>query len=322
MKKINLYEENESRYFYESRYLKWYMEDWPQEKKERIIELIEMLKFKESGEILDFWCWNGIFSNLLKSRLPNWTVYGCDISETAIKNASQRFPECIFFLANDQKYVGKKFDFLFTHHVLEHVPDIEKTAEEIDTRLQLKSAMLHILPCGNSGSYEYNICKLRPDGIDAKAGNRFFWEEKGHIRRLKSNECSNLFQNYWFKLKKDFYANQNYGAINWISWTNPLFIIKMFNPFKGEKIKEKILLTYNLVKIIFIFCLRAFALSHRKFLEKGRQKKIYKYLFYINYIGYIFSAPFDNYFQSKASKEWHNHKWEKEWSEMYLYFER
>ena len=30
------------------------MEDWPQEKKERIIELIEMLKFKESGEILDF----------------------------------------------------------------------------------------------------------------------------------------------------------------------------------------------------------------------------------------------------------------------------
>jgi hypothetical protein len=30
------------------------MEDWPQEKKERIIELIEALKFKKYGEILDF----------------------------------------------------------------------------------------------------------------------------------------------------------------------------------------------------------------------------------------------------------------------------
>lgn len=97
MKKINLYEESESKYFYESRYLKWYMEDWPQEKKERIIELIEALKFKKYGEILDFWCWNGVFSNLLKSILPNWKIYGCDISETAIKNASLRFPNCIFF---------------------------------------------------------------------------------------------------------------------------------------------------------------------------------------------------------------------------------
>ncbi|MFA4942497.1 MAG: class I SAM-dependent methyltransferase, partial [Patescibacteria group bacterium] len=160
MSQFNLKDESNSKEFYESRYLDGYMDDWPTEKKLRITEIIKSLNLPETGEALDFGCGNGVFSEVLKKSLPSWKIYGCDISETAILNAAKKLPNCTFFINNDQKYISKKFDFVFTHHVLEHVFDIKKSAEQINQRLKEKSSMLHIFPCGNPGSYEFKLCNL------------------------------------------------------------------------------------------------------------------------------------------------------------------
>ncbi len=52
----------------------------------------------------------------------------------------------------------------------------------MDGYLKPESSMLHFMPCGNEGSYEYNVCLLRSDGINTELENRFFFEDEGHVR--------------------------------------------------------------------------------------------------------------------------------------------
>ena len=163
--------------FYDDWYSKGYMDQWPQEKKERIFELIVSLNLPETGEILDFGCGNGEFTGVLKKALPKWTVTGGDISAVAVSNAKKRHPDCHFLLLSDLHSIDKKFDFLFSHHVLEHVDDMKKIWHDIDQYLKAQARCLHILPCGNIGSFEYNLCLLRKDGINKDRGNSFIFED-------------------------------------------------------------------------------------------------------------------------------------------------
>lgn len=322
MKQINLNIEEDSKEFYDSRYSKNYMDGWPIEKKLRIIEVIKSLNFPECGEVLDFGCGNGVFSDVIKDALPSWTVYGCDISETAIQNASKRFLNCIFFTNDDEKFITKRFDFVFTHHVLEHVFDIKQLAKQISGRLYEKSSMFHIFPCGNPDSYEYKLCALRFDGINVNMENRFFYEDEGHIRRMTTHQCENLFKEFNFKLIHDFYSNQYFGAINWITSSNPIFILKMFNPFKGKGLMAKLRLFFQLIKMFTISTLRIIPRIYKSFLQKSKAQNINVFVLYLLYLPYKFFSPFDIYFTKKAAEEWSRCKTQKNGSEMYLYFVR
>ena len=99
--------------FYEDRYANGYLEEWPEDKKIRMREIIENLKLPEFGEALDFGCGNGIFTNILKQVLPKWNIYGADISKVAIENAKKRYPDCRFVELDDLSLRDKKFNFLF-----------------------------------------------------------------------------------------------------------------------------------------------------------------------------------------------------------------
>ena len=82
--------------------------------------------------------------------------------------------------------------------------------------LKSNSSMLHFLPCGNEGSFEYTICLLRKDGINTELDNRFFFEDEGHIRRLTSDEFCKLCKTKGFKLNKEFYNDERIGHCDWI----------------------------------------------------------------------------------------------------------
>jgi 2-polyprenyl-3-methyl-5-hydroxy-6-metoxy-1,4-benzoquinol methylase len=186
-KTSELYDLQVSRDFYEERYDHGYMDEWSVEKKQRVFEVIRSLGLPEKGDALDFGCGNGVLTEVIKQALPPaWNVYGTDLSTIAVENAQERCPSCTFFFAEDKetKSVPRQYDFLFTHHVLEHVYDIDPMIDIIDNYLKDKAAMLHVLPCGNADSFERGVCLLRKDGIDAKLQNRFFYEDEGHVRRL------------------------------------------------------------------------------------------------------------------------------------------
>lgn len=303
---------DDSKKFYDERYDNGYMEKWPAEKRSRVYEIVKSLKLADEGEALDFGCGNGVFTEVLKQALPGWKIYGCDLSETAIRNAKAKIKDCLFFLNDDITHKDKKFDFIFSHHVLEHVFDIEEVARQIVERAKDRATMLHILPCGNEGSFEWRVCNSRKDGINKEMENRFFYEDKGHIRRMTTESCGLLFEKFGFSLKQAFYSNQHDGALNLITRYHPISIFKIFNPLKGKNIKSMLYLSLLLVKFMSISAVRLPYLIYQKY--NNVPVKI------IFYIPSRISKCIGNYLVYKSEQEWEKLKTEKNGSEMYLCF--
>ncbi|MBU0687400.1 MAG: class I SAM-dependent methyltransferase [Candidatus Margulisbacteria bacterium] len=302
----------DSKIFYEDRYEQGYMEEWPENKKNRVYEIIKHLNLPNKGDGLDFGCGNGVFTRVLKQALPNWRIFGCDLSETAINNAKAKSNDCIFISNDEATLINKKFDFIITHHVLEHVFDIENVAKQIAEKTKDSSSMLHIFPCGNTGSFEWQLCNLRIDGINKNMGNRFFFEDEGHIRRMTTESCVLLFSKYGFTLNQAFYSNQYYGAIEWITRSHPGLIFKIFNPLKGKNIKAKLKLSLLLVRFLIVSASRLPIRMYEKF-----NYRIIKILLYIPSRISIYA---DKYIIYKAEQEWKKLKTQDNGSEMYLYF--
>jgi len=320
--KNELYQKEEAKHFYENRYEKSYMEEWPIDKKQRVFEIIRNLPLPETGIALDFGCGNGVFTDVLRQALPIWKIYGCDISMNAIINAKIRFPDCTFFVSDNDHPFDLKFDFLFSHHVLEHVFDIKKIINEINVSLKPKSFVLHIFPCGNEDSFEYKVCKMRMDGINEDMESRFFFEEPGHVRRLTTEQTNRLMSEYEFVLEKDFYSNQYYGAIKWISQRSIKFILEFTNPKKSIDEKAYKFLSILRFKFILLFILQLPAILYND-IKLVRSKKIKHYcIWFIDLIPFFISYPIYAIVNSKAKKEWNNNKHLKNGSEMYLYYSR
>ncbi len=320
--KKELYQKEKAIDFYEDRYEKGYMDEWPVEKKQRVFEILRSLPLPETGMALDYGCGNGVFTDLLRQALPHWKVYGSDISQNAVANAKKRFPECVFFVSDNDQESELKFDFLFSHHVLEHVFDIEKAMAEINDYLKPQAHIMHILPCGNEGSLEHELCQLRADGINPAMENRFFFEDEGHVRRLTTARIADLKKIHGFSLEKDFYSNQYHGAIKWITQSSVAFIRNFANPEKGIDAKAKVKLKKMRNKFLFLAYLQwPYALY--KDSKTVKNKKLKHYLVQLAYlIPSVVSYPVFTSVNAKAQQEWKTNKQRKNGSEMYVFFSR
>lgn len=309
--------------FYQDRYNHGYMEDWPIETKKRLSEIIRDLKLSEIGEAIDFGCGNGVLTDVIRQTLSQgWKTYGTDISETAIANAKKRYPECTFFVAGERDFMGKKFNFLFSHHVLEHVYNLSYVFDEMDGYLYDKSSILHILPCGNEGSFEHSLCLLRKDGINRQLENRYFFEDEGHVRRLNTDQVRLFYEEKGFVLAKEYYGNQNYGAIDWFTQNSYSFIKLLTDTSQAlDKKATKQLLKLRF-KLLGIWALRFIAaIVGIRFNKKNRTVRDYVILIF-GLPFFVFAKPMDIYVRRKAIKEWQTRKTDRNGSEMYLFFER
>ncbi|PYQ36213.1 MAG: hypothetical protein DMF57_00825 [Acidobacteria bacterium] len=308
--------------FYDARYSGHYMEEWPEAAKARVFEVIRTQNLPNVGQALDFGCGSGVMTEVLRQALGSgWTVFGCDVSSVAISKAAELYPHCTFFQTDDPAHSGQRFDFLFTHHVLEHVYDLRSTVGEINSRMKPASSMLHILPCGNEGSFEQRIASMRSDGIDPRSGNRFFFEDEGHVRRLTSDDLAGAFSTVGFRVASEFFRNQYHGAIDWIS-SSPRSVIRAFLDLSTaredarselERIRWMILLTWLLryPSVVFETHLRRRRKNLRDFLLLAATIPLYP-----------FSKPAAWYLQSKANHEWHLRRTERNGSEMFVFLKR
>ena len=206
--------------------------------------------------------------------------------------------------------------------MIEHVQSLKETFETINLYLKPSSVQLHILPCGNEGSYEYEISQLKINGIEKDKDNRFFFEEPGHLRRLTTAEFVDFENKIGFTLKKEFYSNQHLGAINWITKNSPRFVKKLTNTVnvvdenaskKISKLRKKLLpLTYS-------------QFPYTKYIEikNKSQKRFFDYIkLAIVFFPAMIAKPVYDKWQKKAQKEWEMRKNEKNGSEMFLCFIR
>jgi trans-aconitate methyltransferase len=321
-KTSELYDQKRSVEFYEDRYKKDYMDEWPIEKKRKIFEVIQELQLPAKSDALDFGCGNGVLTEIIRQALPSWKIYGTDISKKAVAYAKVRYPGCVFFEASNPYFIQKKFDFVFTHHIFEHVFNLSEVFNQMNEYLKPESSMLHFLPCGNEGSYEYNICLLRKDGINTDLENRFFFEDEGHVRRLTTDEFCRLCQTKGFELQKEFYSNQRYGAIEWITNSNPKFVLMFSDSSQAINKKAKRKLKKARMYLILITALRLPSQIVTKLLKK-RNKQLKHYILLLIGLPFsIFSSPIDKYWKKKAKEEWDTKKFERNGSEMCLYFKR
>lgn len=213
--------------FYDARFRGGYMDQWPDAKCARVAAFIRELSLPSRGRALDFGCGTGVFTRVLRQALPEWDVYGTDLSPAAVEIASQRNTDCRFYTLPECSRHAGEFDLVFTHHVLEHVSDLTGVADLLASLLTSHGSMIHILPCGDRGSLERTICDLRVDGVDATAEQRFFYEEEGHLRRLDTQRLIALWRASGFRLERAYYANQLFGGLRFLTQADREFVVKV-----------------------------------------------------------------------------------------------
>jgi SAM-dependent methyltransferase len=308
--------------FYDNRYKQGYMESWDKNKLLKVKEILQSMNLPKNGKAIDFGCGNGIFTNLLKENLPDWEIFGFEISPTALDNARKRYPNCKFLPISEIENHKNKFDLVFSHHVLEHVENIKETFNQLDALSSSSSKHLHILPCGNEGSLEYNISKMVKNGIEIDKENRFFFEEPGHNRRLSTKEFNSYMEKFNFHLENDYYNNQYWGALNWISKSSPRFVKKLTNPTLAtnvENAKELQSLRLKILPITYIqHSLVLFLMYRDRF---NRTTKEFFSMIFLS-IPALFSWPIFSFFNRMANQEWNNNKNKSNGSEMFLIYKR
>ncbi len=308
--------------YYDDLYKEGYMDEWEESKKNRISEILKSLSLPAKCKILDFGCGTGVFSNLIKSIYPESEVVGCEITDVALQIAKAKNKNCTFLLNEEVLKLKNTFDFVFSHHVLEHVPSIETTLVEISSVCKENAVVLHILPCGNIGSYEYNLTNCVVNGIDKNMGNRFYYEDPGHLRRLTSNELIAANNEHGFKIKSSFFANQYYGALSWIAKSNISNILGLTDYNKANSPKNKNCLMVQRFKLMGLFLL--FIIPKYFMVSWHAKPKKVKHVFFIVFflIPFLLLYPFFTYFNTKVDNEWTLGKSKENGSEMYLLFIR
>ncbi|MEK7760954.1 MAG: class I SAM-dependent methyltransferase [Nitrospirota bacterium] len=308
--------------FYEERFSRGYMDEWPLERKQRLIDLLKELSLPECGRGLDFGCGNGVLTAVLKEVLPKWTIEGTDVSETAVHQASIRCPQCRFFVSINDDVVVEPYDFVFTHHVMEHVYDLDRVWAALVRLLKPRAGMLHILPCGNEGSFESQLCKLREGGINRERGNRFFFEDEGHLRRLSTNDLEERATRHGFVLQNEYYANQWYGAVDWITAGSLQFVREISDTSLALDRPSKRRLS-KLRRILLTFGWARFLIAEYNRFQAKRPKRLKHHAFLIGSIpAYLVARWADRFLMRKVRQEWMTQRGRRDGSEMYLYFTR
>lgn len=308
--------------FYDNRYKQGYMESWDKDKLLKVNEIIQSMNLPKNGKAIDFGCGNGIFTNLLKENLPEWEIFGFEISTTALENARKRYPNCKFLPISEIENHKNKFDLVFSHHVLEHVENINETFDQLSSISNKSSKHLHILPCGNEGSLEYKISKMIINGIESDKENRFFFEEPGHNRRLSTIEFNTHMKKFNFQLENEYYNNQYWGAINWISKSSPKFVKKLTNltlAINNESVKKLFSLRLILLPITYIQHSLVLFLLYRD--RYNRTTKELLFMIFLS-IPALLSWPIYSCLNKMASWEWKNYKNKSNGSEMFLIYNR
>lgn len=320
-----LTDEGRAREFYEDRYKHGYMEDWAPEKKQRVADLIRSLGLPATGRALDYGCGNGVFTAVLRQALPSgWSVAGTDISAVAVENAAKRAPDCEFFVGGGAPGPrAGRFDFIFSHHVLEHVYDLDPIFDEMAVLAAPAASMLHIMPCGNPGSFEANLVALRTDGINPAIGNRFFYEDEGHVRRMTSQQLADALAPRGFVVEKAFFANQCAGAMQWITEYGRDFILTLTDPAAARDAAARAKLLALRAELLRMWRLRFLGqtMSWDRLRKPSRSLSDYLAML-VGFPLYYASKPADARIRRAAREEWQTRNTEPNGSEMYLYLRR
>jgi SAM-dependent methyltransferase len=319
----DLYDADLAVEYYEERYAKGYMDEWPVATKQRVHDLVRSLGLPPTGRALDFGCGNGVFTDVLRQALgPGWNITGSEISSVALESARRRFPQCRFLRGDDPALGRERFDFFFTHHVLEHVHDLGTVLGQLDALMAPDAVGLHILPCGNAGSYQHGLAMLRTDGIDPAMGNRFFMDEEGHVRRLRTRDLVVEYGRLGYTLAAERYCIHRQGFVDWITELGPERVFETVDPSKAvDDAARRRLSRLRAWYLLLWFFRHQAPMVEEKLAKRNRTVRDYA-LLALGVPLYVFSKPLDAWLTGASERDWAARSHDARAGEMYLAFRR
>jgi ubiquinone/menaquinone biosynthesis C-methylase UbiE len=146
------------------------------------------------GRVLDIGCGAGYFTGRLQRERSDLSIYGVDISETAIKAAKKDFPDNIYSVVDTYKlpFPDNYFNGIIMQCVLEHLDDPSKALREIKRVLKRGGTFFSVTPIEGDRFVFFQSFKLT---------NKYH----GHLQRFSRNNLLNLFLENGYKIKKKYY---------------------------------------------------------------------------------------------------------------------
>lgn len=115
----------------------------------RLRSLVRAIKLSE-GKLLDIGCGGGMLTESLPYYFPKGSIFGCDISKTAIKYAEKLGSGKVKYnqiRKNCFPYKDNFFDVCICLDVLEHVPNVNFFLNEVKRVLKKNGKFFLIVPC-------------------------------------------------------------------------------------------------------------------------------------------------------------------------------
>ena len=193
---------NDQKQFYNSRFQAGYMQDFSELYEScRLIALKAILNsVKASGfnpsTALDYGCGEGRYIELLTDFFPDASIYGSDISDTALQIAQAKYSSAKYLTMSDEtvNFTENYFDLIISIEVLEHVKNVEKSIAEISRLLKPQGMVIISTPCANKYSLEWSQNRLTGGLQPSFDGyGRFSTDEPAHLRRLNDANLKSLF---------------------------------------------------------------------------------------------------------------------------------
>jgi SAM-dependent methyltransferase len=309
--------------YYETRFESGYMSFWSPLQRRRVEDTIRQASLPNVGAALDFGCGQGVMTEVLADSLgAGWTVTGTDISKLALRFAAHRLPGSTFLSLEDIRSTGQGFELVFTHHVLEHVEDLQATLLIVDGLVQPGGFVLHALPCGNPQSLEWKMVRSVTGGLEHERGNRFFFEEEGHLRRLSSDELVGFQEHLGYDLSLARFGGQTWGSIEWITASDPRLILSMTPVSQAKSLSDALQLLRLRVMLLFLNMLRLPWVLYRRQKQGANLSSGQRLVTRLSGFLRPVSAPFNAAVERRAVREWRECSGLSHGSEMYLLFRK
>jgi SAM-dependent methyltransferase len=300
------------------------MEAWPSYKRDRICRLVRELVPGESARVLEFGCGEGVFAAAVKGACPTLEVHGCDISATGIAKARHRWPVVEFHsLSPGSSGPQGTFDLVFSHHVLEHVQNLEDALRFTASLLKPNGKVMHVIPCGNEGSVEFRLSCAIKDGIGSHG--LFALDDISHVRRLTTAQLDQACRRTGLVLRQAFYANQFWGGLDYLTGIYHGTILDWRRTFRGASRFASARLSCLLAILLLASLIRngpgyVFAtVGHRR---AGWKRAVYLAAIPLAAAAYPASFLMSVTLEGARNLEWRFGKTRQNGSEAYLVFEK
>jgi 2-polyprenyl-3-methyl-5-hydroxy-6-metoxy-1,4-benzoquinol methylase len=106
------------------------------------IEIKKIIEENKINNFIDLGCGDGIIIRAIKKNFPKIKITGIDISPRRINNLKEEFPEEEFYCVDVCKTkLNKKYDFVHSSQVIEHVENDKEMVKEMERLLSEKGVL-------------------------------------------------------------------------------------------------------------------------------------------------------------------------------------